>query len=158
MYIFIFKKLTPFASKSDIPKVLNFRIPLPLLIWETVAMGAARRRRDDPFQWSSWHSGRIRNQETILLVGPTIPQPPSCVSSLPFRNPRANFSFTADPQRTKTDKWWSLSLARTKDPFDPGGEAPSSVGRVREIHLTTRTLDLPPGSGGFSFISAIRRD
>jgi len=32
--------------------------------------GQARRRRDDPFQWSFWHSKRIRNQRTVLLVRP----------------------------------------------------------------------------------------
>lgn len=79
------------------------------------------------------------------------------VSSLPFHNPRTNFSFAADLQRTRRTNGGSLWQGRRTRSTLGAKHRPASVG-LREIHLTTRTLDLPPGSDGFSFISAIRRD
>lgn len=74
----------------------------------------------------------------------------SHVSSIPFHNPRTNFSSPADP---RDGQMAVAPFGKDEGPVRPRGRSPrpAPVG-FREIHLTTRPLDLPPASRPFSLL------
>lgn len=78
-------------------------------------------------------------------VDSTVPQP---VLSLcyPFLFARpAPVSHSPPIRSHETDKWWSLTLARTKDSFEPRGESPFTADPwARRSISRSGTFDLPP--------------
>lgn len=114
------------VSKSNIPEVLNFRNSIPLAISN---LGKGCDGGTILFSDCS-DTVRIRNQENHLsdqlyTSAVTFMSTPSL-----YTIPGSNFSVAAEREHSaanESNKWWSLPLARTKDSFDPGGEAPSST-------------------------------